>query len=414
MKPDTDRLQRLLGGSELAALRKRLRARFRRAAPAPAFTLGTLNITERRALEGLLGRPASQAASLRVTQEEFDSALSRAGLADNLLAALEALDGPLEVHADRVRQQRDWAKVVDKAPADPRLREMLRAPAGLGLMKRLAGDPQTAATLLAAAAQVLARLPATGTPLAELAAATVHDAHALDPGRGLAALVLRAAEGARTAPSIGEASAADPDQDERTRSRWARQGVAVNELAAPVLCLNLTADTDTVGGRLLAAARNAGEPLHLSLRSLLRAPPRWRLSGRVVFACENPAVAAIAAQRLGPACAPLVCTSGMPAAAQRTLLGQLAVSGAVIRYHGDFDWPGLRIGNFVMRSFGASPWRFGAQDYVVRPGRVLEGPTAVAQWDAQLAPTMSAAGFALDEEAVVDTLMEDLATHRAP
>ena len=261
----------------------------------------------------------------------------------------------------------------------------------------------------------LARLPAAGTPLAELAAATVHDAHALDPGRGLAALVLRAAESAGTPPGIANTSSvADPDEDERTRSRWARQGVAVNELAAPVLCLNLVADADTVCGRLLCIARAAGEPLHLSLRSLLRAPPRWLLSERVVFVCENPAVVAIAAQRLGSDCAPLVCTSGMPAAAQRTLLGQLAACGAVIRYHGDFDWPGLRIGNFVMRSFGGGPWRFGAQDYMAHPGRALEGPAVVAQWDAQLEPAMRSAGFALDEEAVIDTLMKDLAMHADP
>lgn len=46
MRPDTARLHRLLGGDELAALRQRLRARFRRAAPAPVFTLAALNIAE--------------------------------------------------------------------------------------------------------------------------------------------------------------------------------------------------------------------------------------------------------------------------------------------------------------------------------------------------------------------------------
>jgi len=407
MTPDIARLQRLLGAPELAALRQRLRARFRRAAPAPVITLSALSVTERHALEGLLGRPASQASSLRVTPDELDRAFLRAGLAGDLRAALEALDGPLEAHEDLARREQDWATVAASA-ADPRLREMLRTAAGLGLLKRIAGDPRRAATLLAAAAQVLARLPARGTPLAELAAATVHDAHALDPGRGLAALVLRAAEGARTKSVTAASSAEEIDDDERRRSRWARQGVAVNELAAPALCLNLVAGTDTVAGRLLTAARAAGEPLHLSLRSLLRAPPTWEMSRRTVFVCENPAVVAIAAERLGAASAPLVCTSGMPAAAQRVLLTQLAASGVAMCYHGDFDWPGLRIGNFVMRSFGARPWRFGAQDYAVRSGRALEGLAVAAQWDAQLAPAMVSAGFALDEEAVVDSLIEDL------
>jgi len=35
-----------------------------------------------------------------------------------------------------------------------------------------------------------------------------------------------------------------------------------------------------------------------------------------------------------------------------------------LRYHGDFDWGGLTIGNFVMREFGAEPWRFGKTDYL--------------------------------------------------
>jgi hypothetical protein len=49
-----------------------------------------------------------------------------------------------------------------------------------------------------------------------------------------------------------------------------------------------------------------------------------------VFVCENPNIAAIAADRLGAA-------------------------GARLLYHGDFDWAGLVIANFVMREFGAEP-----------------------------------------------------------
>ncbi|OWK21018.1 hypothetical protein AJ88_22135 [Mesorhizobium amorphae CCBAU 01583] len=80
--------------------------------------------------------------------------------------------------------------------------------------------------------------------------------------------------------------------------------------------------------------------------------------------CENPNLLAIAADRWGAGCAPLVCTDGMPAAAQRCLLAQLAQAGARLYYHGDFDWPGLHIGNHLMREHGAEPWRFGAGDYI--------------------------------------------------
>jgi uncharacterized protein (TIGR02679 family) len=133
------------------------------------------------------------------------------------------------------------------------------------------------------------------------------------------------------------------------------------------------------------------------------------VADRSVFVCENPSVASLAADRLGARCAPLVCTDGMPAAAQRTLLAQLAAAGARLRYHGDFDWPGIAIGNFVMRSFVAQPWRFGASDYVAARGRRLEGVPVAARWDAPLADKMAAAGFALEEEAVVESLLADLA-----
>jgi uncharacterized protein (TIGR02679 family) len=99
----------------------------------------------------------------------------------------------------------------------------------------------------------------------------------------------------------------------------------------------------------------------------------------------------------------------MPSASQRTLLQQLQAQGARLRYHGDFDWPGLRIANFVMRSFGATAWRFGSQDYMPRAGKALVGELAVASWDAELAPRMAAVGCALEEEAVVDGLLVDLA-----
>ncbi|MCD6679876.1 MAG: DUF2399 domain-containing protein [Burkholderiaceae bacterium] len=97
------------------------------------------------------------------------------------------------------------------------------------------------------------------------------------------------------------------------------------------------------------------------------------VSDREVFVCENPNLVAIAAAQLGADCASLVCTDGMPAAAQRTLLGQLRQREARLRYHGDFDWAGLRIGNRVIADFRARPWRFDSRAYeaAVRdaPGR---------------------------------------------
>ena len=130
-----------------------------------------------------------------------------------------------------------------------------------------------------------------------------------------------------------------------------------------------------------------GEPGYLSLRQLLRRPIAWPVAGRRIFICENPDIVAIAADRLGGTCAPLVCTDGMPAAAQRILFDQLLAAGAHLHYHGDYDWPGIGIGNYFMRTWDARPWRFGVADYLAavactppRPSD-LSGVSVDALWD---------------------------------
>ena len=198
------------------------------------------------------------------------------------------------------------------------------------------------------------------------------------------------------------------DPEERPREVWARVGVLVNELAAPALVLNLPAATDTLAGALCELARQRGEPLQLSLRALLRDPPNWHVQGKTVFVCENSNVVSRVADRLGAACAPLVCTDGMPSASQRVLLQQLVAHGARLMYHGDFDWPGLGIANFVIRRFGAQPWRMGADNYRDLRGKRLSGPVVVASWDPELTQRMASAGHVLEEEAVVDELLDDL------
>lgn len=401
-----ERLQRLLGAPQLAELRRRLRRRYEQGRANDIFVLHRLVAAERAALESLLGRKASTASSMRLSLGELDAVLARSGIAGSLREALELLDGPV-IDRAAIRAERDtqWREVC-AAAGHPGLAELLQDASARGLLKRCSGSqPERAQRLLADACRVLQQLPAPGLPLSQLAAASVGDAHALDAGRPLAALVLAACERGRS-PDEDE-----DDAGERVRERWARAGVLVNELARPVLVLNLPAGTDSASGRLLAQAAAVGEPLHLTLRLLLRDRPRWQLAQREVFVCENPAIVVLAADRLGAGSAPLVCTEGMPAAAQRTLLLQLADSGARLRYHGDFDWPGLRIGNLVRRSFGAQPWRFGADDYRAADltrGLALQGDPQSADWDPQLGPEMARQGRAVHEEALVESLLEDL------
>lgn len=392
------RLERLLGGEALAPLRMRLRRRFEAGSHNDVFTVAGLLPDERRALEGLLARPARDARSLRLSIAELDAALARAGLAGSLREALTRLDGPIHDRAaERAARLAGWDAAFDACDA-PRLASLVAHSTGRGLVKRLArDDPGRGGDLLRATEQVLQRLPQPGVPLSHLAAETLGDAHALDEGRPVATLVLAVLRGGGA---------------ERPREVWAAHGVLVGELAAPALALNLAAHIGTAAGALAEQARTLGEPVHLSLRSLLRAPPCWLLRDCMVYVCENPAVVAMAADRLGTAAAPLVCTDGMPSAAQRTLLAQLHDTGAELRYHGDFDWPGIAIGNYVIRAFGARPWRFCARDYaarVPRTGRRLDDAAVVAAWDADLAPIMRNMGHALEEEAVIDLLLADLA-----
>jgi uncharacterized protein (TIGR02679 family) len=333
---------------------------------------------------------------MQLSIAQLSEVLARAGLAASLRDALEQLDGPIhDIAGQRADKALRWEVAFAACKCVP-LVTLTTQNAGRGLVKRLCSDaPDRGQLLLDAAASVIGALPASGVPLSHVAAQILGDSHALDEGRPVATVVIAALRG------VGV--------DERPREVWAKLGVLVSELSSPALVFNLPARGDSPGGRLLHQARDCGEPFHLSLRTLMRAPPRWEVENQKVFVCENPAVVAMAADALGKQCMPLVCTDGMPAAAQRTLLGQLAAANATLLYHGDFDWPGIGIANFMMRTFGAKPWRLNAEDYVLRSGRALEGPPVAAHWDADLAPKMAKHGCALDEEAVAEALLSDLA-----
>jgi uncharacterized protein (TIGR02679 family) len=382
------RLDRLLGGDGLAQLRKRLRRRFEQDVPPEAFRLDGLCPPERGALASLMGQAVRQAESIRVDVAAIDAALQRAGIAESLRHALERLDGPIIHRAgERARSEALWAAIAAGA-RHPGLVAVLQS---TGLLKRLGRQDASRAILLRDGADaVLERLPAAGLPRAQLAAEILGDAHALDAGQPVATLVLAALR--QSESCVGE----------RARDHWAQAGVLVNELARPALFLNLpTRD----------GVAQPGEPAYASLRLLLRAQPKWAVAGRHVHVCENPNLLAIAADQLGEHCAPLVCTDGMPAAAQRTLLTQLAAAGARLLYHGDFDWPGITIANHVIQTYGARPWRFGAVDYEnVKPrhGHKLAGTPVPACWDDALMPAMQDQGWAIAEESLVASLLPDL------
>lgn len=403
------RLARLLGGDKLESLRRQLRRRFEREDldnPIREIRLTGLASHERDALAQITGSRSRSSASIVLDLAVVDRTLSAAGVALSLRVALEQLDGPI-LHTASVRaaETARWNGIVSM-PEHPLLRQWLSVPANLGMLKRLsASDHILAERICGDAEAVLNRLPESGTALARLAADVLGDAHGLDAGRSVATVVVSAI---RSSEPPGEDALLA--EDDRVRSVWARAGVMVNELARPTLFLNVPYSVTDGSGVV-----TAGHPSYASLRWLMRSRPRWDVREREVFVCENPNIVTIAADHLGSQCLPLVCTDGMPAAAQRVMLSQLRAAGAVLRYHGDFDWPGIRIANMVIREHEAKTWRMSENDYVVAAkrsqgrGTDLSGTEVIAMWEPSLSNRMTKHGLGIPEEAVAASLLSDLA-----
>ncbi len=371
---DDARLRQLLGDRELAWLVARVGRRLSSGATGGSVTLQSATPAQREAVDRLFGRRASLGTSVSVRLTDVEALLQRAGICDSLAEAIEALTGPLvDGRARRRAVEEAWAEIF--AAGDGGSRPWLEELRATGILRRLSrNDLEVARTLLRQAREIERRLPAGGVPLAELAASITGDSHALDPGTPLGTIAVR------LAATSGKVETWDTA--EAWREAWTSAGVLCDELSAPVLTVNLRA---TFG----AAA-----------------------AGRTVYVCENPTVVAAAANRLGANAAPLVCIEGQPKTAARLLLDRLAASGARLAYHGDFDWPGIHIGNLLVRRHGAAPWRFSGADYrAARGGRALHGDSVAAAWDPQLEPAMIEVGRAVHEEEVLDLLLEDLAAN---
>ncbi len=88
--------------------------------------------------------------------------------------------------------------------------------------------------------------------------------------------------------------------------------------------------------------------------------------------------------------------------------------GLPVRYHGDFDWPGIAIARRIIER-GAAPWRLGYDDYLDAVERLpadnrlaLTGRAEASPWDEQLQSVMIATDVAVHEEAIIDRLLADL------
>ncbi|MFK0256016.1 TIGR02679 family protein [Streptomyces sp. NPDC090445] len=403
---DEARLHRLLGAADLAWLVDRLRRRLERGQPLTGpVSLAAPTPAQRAAAERLLGRAPGGGASLTVRLDAVDAVLRRSGISpDGLTAAASALTGPVVPLADARRtEEHAWteayAPLTLLARDEPLLADWAAGLRDNGLVRRLAGTPAAARTLLDQAARVLRDLPAEpARSLTVFAADTLGSSHALDDGTPLATVALSGVR-ALTGHPDGTGAA-------WRRAAWASAGLLRDDVSSTVLVLNLR------GTPALDWMADAGEPCVLTLRQLAHHAPRT--APPLIHICENPAVLSAAADTHGAGSSPLICLQGQPSAAALTLLDRLRGLGASFRYHGDFDWGGLRIATTLLRHIPWRPWRYTAADYraaVAAADRVpppLVGKPALSPWDPDLTSALAEHAVRIEEESVLATLLPDL------
>lgn len=376
------------------------------------LVLSDLDRDARHALAGLLGQPIARD-RVRVDLALLDRRLRDSGMATGLVAATDRLRGPL-VDRPGQRQARAaavagvWAaghRALEEAglAAAPWAEAWFEDLRRVGVLARV--SPSRGEQVLRAAVRCVSALPQiTGDPpcgRGELASVVSGDAHGLDDGRLLGAVALRAVAAITASPY--------PSTPAGRRALWRAVGVYTDEVSTTALTFGLRSTT----GAWLDERTDAGWESYLSVRDLRRIellPPAG-----VVSVCENPRVLEAA---VDAGCrSAVVCTQGQPAVVVAVLLERLAALGADLRYHGDFDWPGITIANLLIGGYGCAPWRFCCGDYldaldrlvpmVAELPRLGDGSVA-ARWDLSLTTEMGRADRAVHEELVLDDLLFDL------
>ena len=366
-----------------------------------------LDRSERHALGGMLGRVLASD-TCRVDLSSLDERLrarSDVGLAQ---AAERVLGRPLvdraaQRHARGQQREAPFASAhswLEQHPdqVQPWTEAWLATLRRDGLLMR---DPDPSGLMLRTLSVIATCLEDPSRPnlaRTELAAAAAHDAHALDDDRRLSQLVLRALALRVDRPAPTSAS--------ERRGLWETVGVMTDSVSSTCLTRGLDVLDGWAGALRYRLAADSGDPIHVTwwdLRRGLEMAP-----AQEVFVCENPRVLEAIAER-GLDGITVVCTSGRSTLVVLEVLRRLSGSGAHIRYHGDFDWPGVAMTNQLVAMFDVQPWRMSADDYLESPACLpLVGSEVLPVWDAELGAAMRHRGLAVHEEAVLGTLLDSL------
>ena len=420
--PDSrqSRLNLAFGTPAWEWLRVRLRRALTHGKPLPGVcNLRNPGPAEWDAATALLGRPASRPGkTLRVSISDLEARLVRAGLCTSLREALERIDGPIRSRPAEVeRENAVWDALVAELHCKvsgwrellterrPDLDTLIASLADIlndrrrvdrsalrSLCQRDVAAAESLLADLAAIFKALADAGPTDVPRSHLAACALGDSHALDSDTLLFRALARIAQQPDAAP----------------REAWKTYRVLPDEVSSSVLVLNLR-----FRGTPLSEAINrfadAGEPCRLLLRQCNQLMPDPHQNS-TVHVCENPSVLEAAAIRLGANCAPKICTEGQPTLACQNLLVACGAQSLQMCYHGDFDWGGIRIANYIHRIVPTiMPWRYRTSDYeALTKGSPLEGSPVDACWDPQLRPAMTTRDQAYHEEQLLPSLISDL------
>lgn len=365
--------------------------------------LPPLTSAARLTLKGLLGRELTRTVDLA----ELERALTSLGVGTDLATALELMGFAVSPEpAERRAARHLRSKVHDSARAaidgwpEPWAGDWVNEVIRAGLLRSL--DADEVGDLVAAVRKVIDRV---GIAFAndevisrtDLAATLLGSSHALDSGSAIEAACTRALARWR--------------DDADSINVWDRLGVHSDQVSGAALTWGLPLDLAASLVRIVAPSIELGIPLHLTSAALRKYPVRVP-AGTNVLVTENPRVVEAAASRR--LASPVVTTNGNPSAAVRLLLDQLLESNAVLRYHGDFDTPGLAICARMQR-LGLVPWRMTADDYraavnaATAAGVNLPLETRLpgsTPWDPSLAVAMTEIGRIVHEERLLDQLLE--------